>query len=95
MFTLLIYFILIRRLTPNFEPSCNEESLINSFPEALFFWTPNFYFNAFLKKHYPNLVNYRPLIADILRYDFQIEEALRAPSVATSNNTSSHLSSDF
>ena len=33
-------------------------SLMFDFPEALFFWTPNFYFNQFLRSHYSHHVAY-------------------------------------
>ena len=66
--------------------------LIHSFPEALYLWTPNHYFNLFLQERYPHLVNYRPFIADILRYDFQIEEAL-ANSI-TGSSYSKHSSTE-
>ena len=61
---------------PSNENQAPSYTLINSFPEALYFWSPNHYFHSYLEQHYPLLVNYRPLMADILRYDFQIEEAL-------------------
>ena len=61
---------------PSNENQPPSYTLINSFPEALYFWSPNHYFHSYLEQHYPLLVNYRPLMADILRYDFQIEEAL-------------------
>ena len=46
------------------------------FPEALYFWIPNYYFNLYLRRKHPQYAKYRPFIADILRFDFQIEEAL-------------------
>ena len=71
MFTLLIPFPICANRNALKEP--NLSSLILEFPEALYFWTPNYYFNLFLRQNYPDDANYRPFIADILRYDFQIE----------------------
>ena len=57
-----------------------EKNLVLDFPECLYFWTPNFHFGRFLRMNYPWLAPYRPLLADILRYDFQIDEALASVS---------------
>ena len=58
----------------NFREGPNILTLILDFPEALYFWTPNFYFDLFLRRGHPSHARYRPFIADILRYDFQIGE---------------------
>ena len=75
---IVIPLVLLKRYSSQSQPQSQPppSTLIYSFPEALYLWTPNHYFNLFLQQHYPHLVNYRPLMADILRYDFQIEEAL-------------------
>ena len=57
------------------------------FPEALYFWTPNFYFNKYLRRCNPESAKYRPFIADILRYDYQIDEVIhRNPSSSSQNS---------
>ena len=74
MFTILIpYPLWANRKVVSAEHSLS--ALILEFPEALYFWIPNYYFNLYLQKHHPRYARYRPFIADILRYDFQIEEA--------------------
>ena len=50
--------------------SKGSKELAKEFPEALFFWIPNHYFDSFLRHKYPSLVPYRPFLADILRYDY-------------------------
>ena len=50
--------------------------LIYEFPDALYLCTANHHFHLFLKHSSPQLLHYRPLLADVLRYDYQIEEAL-------------------
>ena len=37
---------------------------------------PNHYYDSFLRRTHSDLVAYRPLLADILRYDYQITEYL-------------------
>ena len=54
-----------------------SNALTHSFPEALHFWAPNHYFGEYLKQVHPELANYCPLMADILRYDFQLKKLFR------------------
>ena len=83
MFTILVpYPLWANRNNTHHEPSISN--LILEFPEALYFWIPNYHFNLFLLKHHPQYARYRPFIADILRYDFQIEEALTRKASDTS-----------
>ena len=88
MFTVLIpYPLWANRNLTSTEPALS--SLILEFPEALYFWIPNYYFNLFLQKHHPRYARYRPFIADILRYDFQIEEAHSQLNSLTTQNSDS------
>lgn len=85
MFSIMVPYVLFTNRKSQEEPDLY--SLILEFPEALYFWTPNFYFDVFLRKKYPQHAKYRPFIADILRYDFQVEEAMtRNPSEASNNS---------
>ena len=45
---LIVYPILASRGI--WEEEQNIDSLIHEFPEALYFWTPNFYFDLFLRR---------------------------------------------
>ncbi len=84
-----IAFISLTMLVPVIEiPKYEQEravkgcqELAEEFPEALFFWTPNHYYNLFLQRAYPSLAPYRPLLADVLRYDYQVSEYLEEYSL--------------
>ncbi len=76
IFNILIVANLLRK-----EPDSQftEQYIINEFPEALYFWNPNHFFHLYLNDRHSSLLNYRPLMADILRYDYQIDEAMNRP----------------
>ena len=76
--SIVLHFLLFSFLTTfplltnyrNQEETNNILTLIYEFPEALYFWSPNYYFDVFLATHFPEHVNYRPLMADILRFNY-------------------------
>lgn len=61
----------------------NQNSLIYEYPEALYLWMPNFYFHRYLLLNSPDLVAYRPFLADVLRYDYQALEEYKSEEEKT------------
>lgn len=64
IFFLIGFPLIVARRAPQ---PLNPTPLLLDFPEALFFWSPNYYFDRFLRRTSPGSVPYRPLLADVLR----------------------------